>query len=55
MRFSLLEARSGPVACLFPGDELNSSAVDLLKTPVDLVPPGLFGTGIDRLIQTADQ
>jgi hypothetical protein len=33
---------------------MNGSAVDLLKTPIDLLPPGFFRGSVDRLIQTAN-
>jgi hypothetical protein len=42
------------MACLLPGYESNGSAVDLLKPPADLLPPGIFRGGIDGLIQTAN-
>jgi hypothetical protein len=34
---------------------MNGSAVDLLKTSIDLLPPGFFRGSVDRLIQTANQ
>ncbi len=50
-----LPSRQETAALLFPGDKRNGSAVDLLKTPLDLVPPGFLGAIVHRLIETADQ
>jgi hypothetical protein len=33
---------------------MNNSAVDLLKAPIDFLPPGFFRGSVDRLIQTAN-
>jgi len=52
---SRLQPRPETAARLLPGDEMNGSAVDLLKTSIDLLPPGFFRGSVDRLIQTANQ
>ena len=39
---SPLESGAEPAAGVLPGDELNSSAVNLLKAAIDLLPPGFF-------------
>ena len=36
------KARPEMAARLLPGDEMNGSTVDLLKTPIDLLSPGFF-------------
>lgn len=55
MRCSLLQSRPETAACLLPRDELNGSVVDLLKTAIDLLPPGFFRRSVDHLIQAANQ
>jgi hypothetical protein len=55
IRCSPLQSRPKTAARLLPGDERNGSAVDLLKAPIDLLAPGFFRGGVDRLIQAADQ
>jgi len=55
MRWSLLQPRPETAARFLPGDEMNNSAVDLLKTLIDLAPPGFFRGSVDLLIQTANQ
>ena len=42
-------------ARFLPGDKMNGSTVDLLKTPIDLLSPGFFRGNVDLLIQTANQ
>ena len=54
IRCSLLQSRPEPAARFFPRNELNGPAVDLLKTPVDLLSPGFFPCGVDSLIQAAN-
>jgi hypothetical protein len=54
MRWSLLQPGPETAARFLPGDEMNGSAVDLLKTPKDFLPPGFFRARVDRLIQTAN-
>src|SRR5258708_32453993 len=55
MRCSLLQSRSEAAARVLPGDELNSSAVDLLETPINLLPPCFFRARVDGLVQAANQ
>jgi len=55
MRGSRFQSRPETPARLVPGNEFNGSAVDLLKTPLDFLPPGFLGASVDRLIQTANQ
>jgi hypothetical protein len=54
IRCSLLQSRPEAAARFFPLNELNGPAVDLLKTPVDLLSPSFFPGGVDRLIQAAN-
>src|SRR5258708_6139432 len=42
IRCSLLLSRPEAAARFFPRNQLNGPAVDLLKTPVDLLSPGFF-------------
>ncbi len=55
MACSPLQSRPETAARFFVGDEGNGSAVDVPKTPVDLLHPGFFSGFVDRLIQTPDQ
>jgi hypothetical protein len=55
MRGSPLKSKPETAACLLPGDEFNGSAIDLLKTPIDLVPPGFFRGLVDGMIEAANQ
>jgi hypothetical protein len=55
MLCSLLESRSEAAARVLPGDEPNSSAVDLLETPINLLPPCFFRPRVDGLIQAPNQ
>ena len=55
MSYSQLQSRPETPARILPRDQMNGSAVDLLKTPINFLPPGSFRGSVDRLIQTADQ
>src|ERR1035441_2749520 len=55
VRRSPFQSRPETTARLLPRHEVNVSAVDLVNTLRDLLPPGFFCAGIDSLIQTADQ
>jgi hypothetical protein len=54
IRCSLLLSRPEAAARFFPRNQLNGPAVDLLKTPVDLLSPSFFPGGVDGLIQAAN-
>jgi hypothetical protein len=47
---SRLQSRAETSARILPGNELNGSAIDLLKTLKDLLPPSLLDGSIDLLI-----
>jgi hypothetical protein len=54
MRWSLLQPGPETAARFLPGDQMNGTAVDLLKTPMDFFSPGFFCGSVDRFIQTAN-
>src|SRR5256885_5454972 len=49
------ESGSEPAAGVLPGDELNSPAVNLLKTQINLLPPGFFRALVDCMIKALNQ
>src|SRR5437879_4664184 len=55
IRPSPLQPSPETAAGILPWDELNGSTVDLLKTAIDLVPPGFFDAIVDCVIETLDQ
>lgn len=52
---SPLESGAETTARGLPGDELNSSTVNLLKTAVNLFPPGFFRALVDCVIKALNQ
>jgi hypothetical protein len=55
IRWSPLQPSPKATARVIPVDELNGSTVDLLKTAMNLLSPGVFRVIVDFVIKTPDQ
>jgi hypothetical protein len=53
--WSPIESSAEAAAGVLPGNELNSSTVNLLKTAIDLFAPGFFRAFVNHLIKALDQ
>jgi hypothetical protein len=55
IRWSPLNPSPQAAARVIPGDELNGATVDLLKTAMNLLTPGVFHAIVNRVIKAPDQ